>query len=399
MLPHHLMLIFMLTTLLAGATIANKIIFIVLILWTIALLLRSSSPKQPLVWPAFCIISIFLYGYLLSNLFPSDRSLATQFFLATSVLILIHFVEFYKINLDQSVELCGKIMILVSALYRFLYLNPSLPFAQDIYLWFQDISQSAYSERDYLGGDTSVQTISLGTAPFLYIPWCLLVVRILRSFSWSDLIWLTLYGWTIVTSGMRGVIVAAIIFLTYAGLTHKSSIIRLMLWIIFSALFITILPEIFSNTELFSNKEESNQAKIGHFQSYLDQLSWSNAFFGSGLGNYYFSKGKWMLMPHTELTPIDLARYFGIPLAITVFGLMLFPRFHRHPFKGQRHLVFATFAIYLILSITNPVLINSYGLLIVVWYWAKYREFAYGSSVQHPSISMTRGPTKSEFNS
>lgn len=373
-LPRKMMLAFMLTTLLAPATILNKLLFVALLAWTLALMTRVRSPRPQWVWPSFGIIGIFLYGYLLALPFPNDHDLALQFFLATFVLLLIHFVEYFNIDMDQAVEFCGKIMVGVTAIYWLLALNPELPYAQELVIWFQVVSQSATAERDYLE-EVPVLTLALGTAPFFFVPWCLVVMRILRRFSVSDLVWLILYGAAIALSGARGVVVVALLFLAFAGLVQASIVTRVLLMVMLCAFATIILPTLFSNTVLFSRDEISNAAKIGHFQSFWDQLGWFNSIFGGGLGSFYFTVGKGAFTQHTELTPIDLARYVGIPFAISVYCLMLLPRLFRSPFKGQRPLVFTIFVLYLLLSVTNPVLINSFGMLVVVWYWAKYRQY------------------------
>lgn len=379
--PRRLMLAFMLTTLLAPVSILNKLLFVALMTWTLILLFRVRAPRPQRMLPAFGIIGIFLYGYLLALPSANDHGLAFQFFLATFILALIHFVDFFKIDMDRAVEFSGKVMVGVSMIYWSLVLNSGLPYAQEIVSWYQEISQSASAERDFLG-ETPLMTLALSTAPFLYLPWCIVTMRIQRRFSWLDLMWLVLYGFTIALSGARGIVVVALLFLAYAGLTQASVITRVLLLALFASLLIVVLPELLSSTTLFSSDEFSNAIKIGHFQSFVDQLNWSNSIFGNGLGSFYFSAGKGALTQHTELTPIDLARYVGVPLAIAIYSLLLLPRLFRRPFQGKRKLVFAAFALYLLLSVTNPVLINSYGMLVVIWYWSKYRESNHDSSLR-----------------
>lgn len=376
------MVAFMLTTLLAPVTFLNKLLFVALIAWTLLLLLRTRAPKPRLVLPVFGMIGVFLYGFLLALSLPNDHGLATQFFLATLILLLIHFVEFFKINMDYAAEFCGKIMVIVTAIYWLLYLNPDIPYTPHIVLWFEGLSASATSQRDYLGEEL-IQTLALSTVAFLFVPWSLLVMRIQRCFSWMSFLWLTLLGLTIVVSGRRGTAGIALLFLAYAVFTRGSIITRVLL-IGFFVIFLSVfLPWLVSNTAIFSSDDLSNAIKVGHFQSFVEQLGWADSIFGRGLGSFYFSKGHGALTPHTELTPVDLARYVGIPLAIVAYGLLLLPRLFRLPFHGERHLVMASFALYLINSITNPILINSYGMLVVLWYWAKYREIAYGEPAQH----------------
>lgn len=375
-IPHRLMLGFMITTLLAPVTILNKLLFGCLLAWTLVLLLRVREPRPRLVMPAFLVVVIFLYGFLLSKITSADKDIALQLFLSSFILIIIHFVEYFEINMDHFVELCGRIMIGVTFLYWLCFLYPGWPFSVYFVDLLQEINQSATAERDYFGGDV-YQTLALSTVSFLFIPWCLVMIRIAKEFRWSDLLWLFLYGATIVASGRRGTATIAILFSAYVLILRGSTLTRLIFFIFFVALAGLVMPEIIGNTLLLDAGEVSNQVKIGHFASFIDQLGWVNAFFGDGLGSSYYSTGSGAWKSFTELTPIDVARYVGIPLAVALFGLLLFPIIFRSPLKLGREAIFISFALYLVLSVTNPVLINSYGMLVVLWYWSKYRRSIY----------------------
>jgi hypothetical protein len=366
----QLFLAFMLTTLIVPVTVINKILFLTLLTWTILLLAGGRFPRKLLVLPSIGIIGVFLYGYGLAMLNPNDQSLAIQFLLASFIPLLIHFVLFYELDLDRDVDICGRIMVVVTAANLLLFLNPDIPNATEIVWWYREISQSTSAKRDYLGDDV-VLTLALSSAPFLYLPWCLALMRLFRRFRWSDLMWLILYGMTIILSGARGIILVSLIFMVYIALTKSSLIIRLLFLVMMSSILFTLLSNFLASTIVFSPDESSNAVKIGHLQSFWDQLTWSKGIFGSGLGSYYFSSGSGVLKQHTELTPIDLTRYVGFPLAIATYVQLLLPRTY-NPLRGQRHLLFVTFALYLLLSVTNPVLINSVGMLVVIWYWSKY---------------------------
>lgn len=370
--PYRLMLAFMLTTVLAPATILNKVLFVILMLWTLHLLVRRHPPRPRLVIPAFAAVGIFLYGLLLSAPTENDHALAIQFFLATFVLLLIHFVEHFRIDMDSASETCGKFMVIVTAIYVLLALNPGLPYASEIVLWFDEISLSASAERDYL--DAPVLTLALGTVPFLFVPWCLVTVRLLQRFRLADFVWLLLYGTAILLSGARGVVAVSLAFLAVASFWMTSPLTRLLLLLAACVGIGTMAPDLIALTSLFSSEEISNATKIGHFRSFIDTLDVPSAMFGNGLGSFYYSSGKGAPTQHTELTPIDLARYVGIPFAMTFYALLLLPRFLRPQLRSTRFLFGIAFLLYLVLSLTNPVLINSYGMLVVVWYWTKLRD-------------------------
>jgi hypothetical protein len=377
--PRRLMLVFMLTTLLVPVSLINKLLFVFLLLWTLILIAQIRKPHFRLSLPAFSVITIFLYGFLISMLGNSDSALAAQFFLATLILLLIHFVDYYRINMDLAAELCGKVMIGATIFYSILVLNRDVSGFSEIFEWFNQISASSAGEREFIEG--GVMTLALGTAPFLFVPWCIVTIRLIRFQRVIDLFWLLLYGLMIGLSGARGVMVVAIAFFIGASIWLAPSRIRFLIIIGIAILLLISIPFLLSETSIFSSEESSNFVKIGHFNSYVDDLSVSGVLFGDGLGSYYFSSGRDRWMAHTELTPIDMARYLGIPLALTFYALLIFPTSRFSCYRGDNVLFSFGFFLFLVLSMTNPTLVNSYGMLVIVWYWSKIRTPAIG----HPT--------------
>jgi hypothetical protein len=368
-----LLLAFMLTTVLVPATILNKILFVMLMVWTVRLLLLRGELRPRLSMPALCGVAIFTYGLLLCLPARNDNALAIQFFLSIFVLMLIHFVEYFRIDIDRAAETCGKVMIVVTVMYWILVVNSDLPFADALVRWFNDASQSASAERDFVE-DAPTLTIALGAVPFLFVPWCLVSVRLLQQRRPADFVWLLLYGAAIALSGARGIVVVALAFLAIATIWLASPRVRVVLVVALALALAIGVPALLATTTLFSTEEASNADKIGHFTSFLDSLDVPGALFGHGLGSFYYSSGKGVVTPHTELTPIDLARYIGIPLAIVFYGLLLLPCNRLSHYRGTNLLFSLGFLLFLVLSLTNPTLINSYGMLAVVWYWSKVQR-------------------------
>jgi hypothetical protein len=76
-------------------------------------------------------------------------------------------------------------------------------------------------------------------------------------------------------------------------------------------------------------------------------------------------------MAHTEITPLDMARYFGVVLATLLYFTIVFPTLRLKRYGGRNRIWLIAFLLYLVLSATNPVMFNSYGMLVVLWYWSK----------------------------
>lgn len=120
---------------------------------------------------------------------------------------------------------------------------------------------------------------------------------------------------------------------------------------------------------MFSSDEQSNNIKIGHIISFLNVADWKMLVFGNGLGTYYYTEGYGELAAQTEITWMDSVRYVGLPLSLLLFSVLLFPnRKYLASVQGSssRLIMF----MYLLMSLSNPVLFNSFGFLVILWYWS-----------------------------
>ena len=100
-------------------------------------------------------------------------------------------------------------------------------------------------------------------------------------------------------------------------------------------------------------------------------MNFFNFFLGEGLASYYYSEGSGALKAYTEVTPLDMLRYFGFILTPILYLFLLFPSKRVRAYFGENFLFFVVFFMYVVNSMTNPTMFNSYGFLIVLWYWSK----------------------------
>lgn len=368
-LAHISLTLFFVTTLVAPAALLNKLLFAGLFVWVLFLLLRP--PQVRLMLPALVLVSIFAYGLLLALVNEVHYELARQFFLAVFVPSLLHLAEAYEVDIARLAETSGRVLVIATGVYALLLLGTPLPFNELLTKWFEDVSLSAASERDYL--DAPILSINLGTTPFLFLPWCIVVTRLMRQPRWRDAAWLLLIGAAVVVSGSRGLVALCGLFALVVWL-ERWRIAARMAWLLVFALalgaaFAVLMPE----TTLLSSEETSNAVKIGHLASFIDSRTLANVLFGSGLGSVYFSSGSQVWTPHTELTPVDMMRYLGVPLALLAYGCLAFPVAELNRYDGRNRLAVIAFMLYLLLSATNPVLFNSYGMLVTMWYWQRLR--------------------------
>ena len=115
--------------------------------------------------------------------------------------------------------------------------------------------------------------------------------------------------------------------------------------------------------------ESSNMVKYAHLGSYWDLFSSHPQYllFGQGPGSAFYSEGFRKMTTVTEWTYLELLRYFGI------FSLVIIYVFYRPLFQFWKHFnddvayaVFWGYLAYLLIAGTNPLLLSSTGMLVLL---------------------------------
>lgn len=367
---HALVTLFFVSTMLVPTTIVNKAVFGILVVVTLVrLATRPGDSWLPTVSP-FVAAVIFAYGFLLSLMGRSDPTLAKQFLLSVAVLFLIYPVMWYDIDLDYVAKLTGLTLVVFTALY-FVAVVGSLTSgaAAALLEWFTDNNLGRAAHREFL--NESGTTFALGTGTFLLLPLTLFVVSLIERRSLAGGVAVLVISVAIVVSGSRGLMLTSLVAVAFVVMQRAGNVSRMAMVILAVPIVVYALGFLVSSTQVFSAAEESNSIKIGHVRSFLDHLSLPGALFGEGLASFYFSSGRGSQVPHTEIALLDMLRYFGFILTPVLYASLLFPSMRLNRYCGDRALSVGIFLAYLVLSNTNPVLFNSAGLLVVVWYWHK----------------------------
>jgi len=367
--PTILMGSFFVTSLIAPAAVFNKLLFLLMLGRCALDLFLSDQGAMRETKAPFIVLLIFTYGYFLSWFNRSDSALALQFFLASSLLLLFYYVRRYDIDVDRLVKMSGVAMMLATAAYLYSKLLRDYPLAAPLAAAFEKVSLSAMAERDYF--ESAVLTLHIGTVPFLFAPFCLWAVEVAARPRVRTILLMLVALACMVLSGSRGLLAVSVAFAAYVLVKRFSMVGRVLALIGVIAVIYIGIDFLLSRSQVLDVQEGSNAVKIGHARSFIDALTPNSALFGNGLASFYFSSGSGVNTPHTEITPLDMARYFGIPLALLLYLTLLFPTLKMQSYLGQNAIYIIAFTLYLLLSATNPVLINSYGLLVVLWYWCK----------------------------
>jgi len=358
--------LFFAVTLVAPAAPLNKLLFVLIGAWLLKDMLFAPPNTVPLVAAPFVVLAIFSYGYVLSWSNRVDAALALQFFTAVLVLFLIHFVRRHRIDLDRLAESSALVLLAFTALFWTTTLWPELPLATSVKGLIEDVGLGAVAERDFGGAPTL--SLHLGTVPFLFVAFCL---RFFQSYRWRDGLLLLLIAVGIVLSASRGLIAISVLFLLAVLVGRVPLVVRIVALLVAAALVYAATEFYLGNTLVLSAEENSNAVKIGHFESYFADLTLASVLAGRGLASYYYSSGSGAFIAHTEITPLDMARYLGVILTALLYGVILLPTTRLARYGGANRIWVIAFLLYLLLSATNPVMFNSYGMLVVLWYWWK----------------------------
>lgn len=387
--------IYMTITLVLPLLQINKVIWMLMMVMLFCKVIANRGWKVVSFSPLI-MISIFAYGFF-SAFFQMNcnRRLSIQFFLASFGLLIYYYVKEYEIDYDKAIKTVGSVLVIVDILYTFLasykyklYMPFGLMAIRDSIVsvvpnWFtvlvEKYGETSAGVRGFFPGINFMA--HLGTVPFLYLPMCLWYKELITKKRIINVIWI-LAGFlailALVSRAMMLLTVASLMIITVINCKTSYKKYLFVICIIFMA--ISGLLWLYLNTDYFSTREVSNSIKMGHISSFWEALSSKQLLWGNGLGAYYYSSGVGKYIAHTEITLLDYIRYFGMPIAMYIYILVVVPDIGN---LGTISLSDVTEKLdsyiiiggYLLMSLTNPVLFNSMGILIIIWHWNNVGQF------------------------
>lgn len=361
---------FVILTMLVGTLVVNDLVF-ALIAGLIMLRCAIRPGDTPLATLSpLVVLAIFTYGFVLAGTGRADEGLARQFFLTMFVLFLIYPVLWYDLDLDAAFKMAG-VLLAISTIVFFAAVTTSQQsgLANAVLAFYLRNNLGFNAARDYL--DNPLETFSLGTVSLLLLPFALFAEALISRRRLRDLAGFVLIFGTIAVSGSRGLLLTSLIALGGIVLYRARNLTRVTLVVLAVPMVAVAAAMLAAKTSLLDVREVSNNIKLGHLKSFIDQLDMNRIVFGDGLASYYFSSGREQLVAHTEITLLDMLRFFGFIITPALYLALLFPSTSLRNYRGRGTHAFAFFLLYLLLSMTNPVLFDAGGLLIVVWYWQK----------------------------
>jgi len=221
-------------------------------------------------------------------------------------------------------------------------------------------------------GRINLTMIHFRTSPILVIPEIYYFSYFIEAHTQKDRILngikFALVSAAIFLSASRGLMlfaVAGLVFLAVKNIKRQRYEVIAVIMVV-AVMAITLY--LVNRTSFFLLTENSNSIKINHILSFFDwaMQNLSSLFVGQGLGSSYYSSGFNGETWQTEIALLDIFRYFGIPVGICFVLLMI------TPFGGGVSLTIqVAFVSYLSNAfLTNPLVFNSTGVLVIAFLWA-----------------------------
>ena len=311
----------------------------------------------------YILFGLLLPFYGMFNGIIQDTYFSLQFALGHIKSLLFFFIFLILINIDNSFEkIFIRIIYLLALTIILLYLGllfQSPIVIKCVYWLVYDVENALIGPRQF--GDITVMMVFYKTAPLL-----LLAIGYIFSnkINFMSILLIFIVLTALVFSGTRANILMSILLTGLFIYMKSNKLIKILLIISFIIIISLILPSLVGN--LFNSDEASNSTKLGHMLSYLSLFANNPLIilFGQGIGSGFYSSGNESILQQTELVYFDLFRMFGVFYFILFILLLLYPL--AFIYKEERYKAIAYIA-YLIVAGTNPLLIGSTGILVIVY--------------------------------
>jgi hypothetical protein len=245
-----------------------------------------------------------------------------------------------------------------------------------------------YDNMDFghrIYGGMHFPTVFYKTSPLIVIAICYYAFLFVRSHRISSALALTINVLGMFLSGTRANILISLaaplfVFCWYARRKILTLTITSVVLIGVVGASMAVLKDMFSTGEV------SNQVKIGYLSDYARVLGEPlNMLLGQGLGASFMCFTLQENITVTELSFLEVFRFYGVFLGIFFVGLLLYPIFmllrDRRPENG---FMLIGYVLYLLIATTNPLLFSSSGMIVL-------------SCVVYSAYRYTRTPASSTY--
>ncbi|MFD2864950.1 O-antigen polymerase [Mucilaginibacter antarcticus] len=305
-------------------------------------------------------------GLIQNNL--TDIGFAIGFFKSAIFIGLLIIIYDMNIPIQKYLIRYSILISVITISIYLIFLNKPQLFGA-IYRFVLDKNIAIFSIRNYYG--LTVFMLFYKTAPLLVFALAHYCQKFINDKNrMTSLVLAFVFLFTLLLSGTRANIVTASCLFIYFVLKYYY---RKPNKIGFSVTILIIVCSLFLFIQSlsFGQQDKSSEIKSGHFNSYIKLFNENPQYliWGEGLGSKFYSTGLNSLISQTELTYLDLIRFFGIPLFLLFLFIIIYPAIYLYVSKKinaeNEHAVVAYFG-YLFIAGTNPLLISSTGMLVIL---------------------------------
>lgn len=347
------------------------------------LILRSRSKIQ--YYKEYLIIIFFLIFITIFGIFTAvaqgggntDFAFAFGFLKSIFILFLLIIVVDMDIDLGKYITKCSIFIPLITfVIYSLPIYNVAL-FGQVYNYLVLGTETMMIAKRDFYGYNVSM--IYYKTSPMLVFPlsyYCSVFVR--DGFTVKRMILISMFFLCLLISGTRANMLSAIcvvIYWIYIFLRERKNAFYSI--VVFVSMFTVIT--MFALSLSFKKKEASAETKYGHYVSLMDNFEEHPQYllWGQGLGSRFYSIGKNGFTSQVELTYIELIRYFGVPLGLFFLIMIIYPMINiviNKKINAYNRYIIPAFGTYLFICGTNPLLVSSTGMLVMILMYSYIRK-------------------------
>jgi hypothetical protein len=355
--------------------VLNVKVYIFALCWALTLAIYWSSGMRggvPRGLAIYTLLFMLVPVYSVVWYFLTDGSEPFEGFRMLKGFILVTLASVLVLGqIDLLPRLCAVLTILAWAIigvFVALLLMPQL--ITPLYLVGQQTDSLFIAKRAYTSSVVLTQVYFV-TSPMLAIS-----ITYYFDKAWSARHGKALRLWALVAisslammlAGTRNNILVAVLLPAALLLyyTKNKGVGTLLVLFAMGALVVLFATEL---QAFFDPTEESNSIKLALLDDFSRIFSDPvNLIFGRGLGSYETWTARGSRYEYaSELTYLDMVRNFGLPGAVIVLGLLLFPVWHAFSANRSRltKAIAIGFVFYLGMCASNPNLFSSMGILIL----------------------------------
>lgn len=313
------------------------------------------------------VVTTFILGYIM--VYPFDYGFTIAVLKGFSTLILLLWIDKYRM-IDKfifpSLLICGVVILT----FLIFHLNPKLSDA--LYKFYMSHDATVMiGRRKFLG--IEIMSFFYKTLPVLIIPASIFAYRFFnrenskrKNFMLMLIILFTIFLGGTRASMLAGILIFALNYILWLSKRNTGKIFLIPIFIAFISVF-----SLLTFSLIFEKEEGSNKLKYANLDSYSELIIKHPLILmvGQGAGSMFYSKGRNEMVFFTEWSYLEILRMFGVIGATVVIGLFFFPLYLIYKKRKILKLwipIFVGYSLYLFVGGTNPLLLGSTGMLVLL---------------------------------